>query len=108
MRTTKSVTISLPPKQLKSAERLAKKQSRTMSELFREALRWYEQKQEEEPFQPSPSALAELGHIVRLIREDARQAGLNKMTMRQINAEVAAARNEMRSTAAKPTKRSRK
>ena len=39
MRTTKSVTISLPPEQLKRAERLAKKQSRTMSELFREGLR---------------------------------------------------------------------
>jgi predicted transcriptional regulator len=43
MRTTKSVTISLPPAQLKAAERIAKKENRTMSELFREALRRYEQ-----------------------------------------------------------------
>lgn len=39
MRTTKSVTISLPPAQLRTAERLAQKQNRTMSELFREGLR---------------------------------------------------------------------
>jgi hypothetical protein len=30
MRTSKSVTISLPPEQLKTAKRLAKKQSRTI------------------------------------------------------------------------------
>ena len=41
MRTTKTVSISMPPAQLKAAERLAKKENRTMSELFREAFRVY-------------------------------------------------------------------
>src|SRR2546430_13056698 len=70
MRTTKSVTIWLPPEQLKSAERLAKKQNRTMSELFREGLRRLEQ---EEEWRPSPAALAQFGEIVRLIQQDARE-----------------------------------
>ena len=38
MRTTKIVSISLPPAQLKDVEALAKKENRTMSELIREAL----------------------------------------------------------------------
>src|SRR5438045_8491502 len=93
MRTTKSVTISLPPAQLKSAERLAKKQNRTMSELFREGLRRLEQ---EEEWRPSPAALAQFGEIVRLIQQDARGAGLDRTTMREIDAEVEAARKQTR------------
>jgi len=103
MRTTKSITISLPPEQLRTAERLAKKQSRTMSELFREALRRYQQ---EEEWRPTPAALNAFAKAVQLFREDARRAGLSKMTMRQINAEVAAARKEMRARARNRNKRS--
>jgi Arc/MetJ-type ribon-helix-helix transcriptional regulator len=106
MRTTKSVTISLPPKQLKTAERLAKKQNRTMSELFREGLRRLEQ--EEQGWQPSPGALRDLGNVIRLIQMDAKRAGLDKMTKREINAEVEAARKEMRATARRSTNRSGK
>jgi|GEM_PF-880194 len=105
MRTTKSVTISLPPAQLKTAERLAKQQSRTMSELFREGLRRLEREEQE---RPDPRALAKLTESVRLIRESARRAGLDKLTMREINAEVAAARKGMRAKAGhakKSTKR---
>ena len=105
MRTTKSVTISLPPEQLKRAERLAKKQSRTMSELFREGLRRLEQ---EEEWRPSPAALAQFGKLVRSIQQDAKQAGLDKMSMREIDAEVAAAPKDMRAKARKPPKRSGK
>ena len=43
MRTSKIVSITLPPAMLKEAERLAKKENRTMSELVREALRYYQQ-----------------------------------------------------------------
>jgi Arc/MetJ-type ribon-helix-helix transcriptional regulator len=93
MRTTKSVTISLPPEQLKTAKRLAKKQSRTMSELIREALRRLEQ---EEEWRPSPVALAQFGKLVRSIQQDARHAGLDKMSLREINAEVDAVRKERR------------
>lgn len=45
MRTTKTLSITLPPEMLSRAERLAKKENRTMSELVREALRHYERRQ---------------------------------------------------------------
>jgi CopG family transcriptional regulator/antitoxin EndoAI len=38
----KTLSITLPPEMLDSAERLAKREHRTMSELVREALRHYE------------------------------------------------------------------
>jgi len=41
MRTSKVLSLSLPPTMLQEAERLAKKEGRTKSELFREALRRY-------------------------------------------------------------------
>jgi len=102
MRTTKSVSISLPPEQFKAAERLAKKQNRTMSELFREGLRRLEQDER----RPSSTALSEFRDIVQLIREDAKRTGLDKMTMAEINAEVDATRKEMRAKRRKPIKRS--
>lgn len=40
-RKTKVVTLSLPPEMLKIAKDLAKKEHRTLSELFRESLRHY-------------------------------------------------------------------
>ena len=104
MRTTKSVTISLPPAQLKTAERLAKRENRTMSELFREALRRYQQQEEQ---RPSPAALAQLSTAIGLFRQEAHLKGLDKMTMREINAEVEAARKEMRTKAQKTSNRPR-
>ena len=41
LRTYKTITLSFPPDLLKQIERLAKKENRTKSELFREALRRY-------------------------------------------------------------------
>jgi len=41
MRTTKILSLSLPPELLREAERIAKKEGRTKSELLREALRRY-------------------------------------------------------------------
>jgi len=41
MRTTKILSLSLPPDLLRKAERVAKTEGRTKSELFREALRRY-------------------------------------------------------------------
>jgi CopG family transcriptional regulator/antitoxin EndoAI len=41
MRTTKVLTLSLPPEMLKEVEILVKEEKRTKSELFREALRKY-------------------------------------------------------------------
>ena len=45
MRTMKILSLSLPPELLREAERVAKKEGRTKSELFREALRRYIQEQ---------------------------------------------------------------
>jgi predicted transcriptional regulator len=41
MRTTETVTISLPPAMVKQMERVRKREHRTRSELIREALRHY-------------------------------------------------------------------
>jgi predicted transcriptional regulator len=41
MRTAKTVSITLPPELLVKAQELATREHRTMSELFREALRRY-------------------------------------------------------------------
>ncbi len=46
MRISKILSVSLPPDLLKAAERTAKKEGRTKSELFREALRRYLQERE--------------------------------------------------------------
>ena len=45
MRNTKVYSITMPPDLAKQAERLAKKENRTMSELMREALRRYQAEQ---------------------------------------------------------------
>ena len=45
MRTTKTLSITLPPEMLARAEEMARKEHRTMSELVREALREYERTQ---------------------------------------------------------------
>lgn len=41
MRTAKTVSITLPPALLLEAQQIAQRENRTMSELFREALRRY-------------------------------------------------------------------
>jgi len=41
MRTAKTVSITLPPELLDKAQKMAQMEHRTMSELFREALRRY-------------------------------------------------------------------
>jgi CopG family transcriptional regulator/antitoxin EndoAI len=44
MRNMKTLSVTLPPDMLKRAQTIAKKESRTMSELIREALRHYERR----------------------------------------------------------------
>jgi len=41
MRTTKVMTLSLPPEMVKEVDKLTREEKRTKSELFREALRKY-------------------------------------------------------------------
>ena len=45
MRTNKTLSLSLPPELAREAERIAKREGRTQSEIFREALRRYIQEQ---------------------------------------------------------------
>jgi Arc/MetJ-type ribon-helix-helix transcriptional regulator len=98
MRITKNISISLAPEQVRIAERLAKKQNRTMSELFREGLRKLEQEDRR-------GVNGELLAALRAVQEDARRGGLDKMTAREINVEVAATRREQRAKTAKPPKK---
>jgi predicted transcriptional regulator len=44
MRTSKTLSITLPPEMLATAVEMARREHRTMSELVREALREYERK----------------------------------------------------------------
>ena len=87
MRTSRTLSISLPPAQLKRAERLARRENRTLSELVREALRQYEQKQE------SPMNY-DLIAALRAVQEGARRTGLDKLTDREIDAEVTTHRRQ--------------
>jgi predicted transcriptional regulator len=87
MRTSKTLSVSLPPAQLKRAERLARKENRTLSELVREALRHYEQKQQA-PFN------YDLIAALRAVQESTKRTGLDKLTERDIDAKVTASRRE--------------
>ncbi len=87
MRTSKTVSISLPPTQLRKAEQLARKENRTMSELVREALRRYE-----ETSAASGAARTAFSLALKAIQEDATKKGLNRLSLREINAEIAAVR----------------
>ena len=77
----------MAPAQFKEMEKLAKKESRTLSELVREALRQYQQKQET----PINYDLITALHAVQ---ESAKRVGLDKLTEREIDAEVSAVRRE--------------
>lgn len=79
--------MSLPPAQLKRAERLAKRENRTLSELVREALRQYEQKQD-------APVNYDLIAALRAIQGSAKRAGLDKLTEPEITAEVTSSRRE--------------
>ena len=82
MRTTKTLSITLPPEMLAQAEKLAKQENRTMSELIREALRHYERQRWWEETNAYAQARAQAlgireGDVDRLIHE-ARQKKRNK------------------------------
>jgi CopG family transcriptional regulator/antitoxin EndoAI len=59
MRTTKVVSITMPPPLFEQAQALAKQENRTMSELVREALRRYQREREWEEIQAYGHAAAE-------------------------------------------------
>jgi hypothetical protein len=89
MKNIKSVSVSLPTKELRDMERKAKQENRTMSELIRELYRRY----------VSDATRQELGRAVADLRADAAGRPASRLTMGQINAEIAASRrNRRRST----------
>ena len=105
MRNTKVYSITMPPDLAKQAERLAKKENRTMSELMREALRRYQHPQV--LFDPSAyiRQVAPPPPELKAIREDAKAKGTDKLTMTQINREVAAVRGRQgKKTTSRATK----
>lgn len=59
MRTTKVVSITMPPPLFEAAQALAKRENRTMSELVREALRRYERDREWEQIRSYGAMAAE-------------------------------------------------
>lgn len=73
------------------------KENRTLSELVREALRQYEQKQE------SPIN-HDLIAALRAVQESAKQVGLDKLTEREIDDEVTAVRKEREKKIKQPMK----
>lgn len=92
MRNTKVYSITMPPEMAKHAERLARKENRTMSELMREALRRYEQpilnlREYIRQIAPTPPAL-------RAMQQDAKRKGTDKLSMAEIDREVAAVRRQ--------------
>ena len=94
MRTTKVYSITMPPDLAKQAERLAKKENRTMSELMREALRRYQQQPVMFDVREFVRQIAPTPPAYQAIREDARRKGTDKLTMAQIQREVRAVRNQ--------------
>ena len=75
MRTTKVVSITLPPPLFEEAKALAKQENRTMSELMREALRRYQREREWEQIRAYGTKAAEKAgvkteeDVVNLIHE---------------------------------------
>jgi len=63
MRQSKVVTISIPPKLLKQAERLAHKEQRTKSEVVRDALRLYLDLQNDKGFRDAVRERARALHL---------------------------------------------
>ncbi len=104
-RTTKVYSITMPPEMGRRAEQLAKRENRTMSELMRETFRRYEIEEAERRILADPLRAKRLGEFQRLLgalQEEAKQKGLNKITMRQIDGEIAAVRRSR--TRKKPRK----
>jgi len=104
MRNTRVYSITMPPDMAKQAERLAKKENRTMSELMREALRRYQHPQVF--FDPTQyiRQVAPTPPELEAIREDAKRKGTDKLTMAQINREVAAVRRQGKKNTNRATK----
>jgi metal-responsive CopG/Arc/MetJ family transcriptional regulator len=77
-RTTRNISITMPIAMAKDASRLAKRESRTMSELFREALRHYQASRQK------PKRMADDDDAIIRMFHEARE---NPVTQAQFEAE---------------------
>ena len=67
MRESKVVTVSIPPRLLRQAEKLARKEQRTKSEVVRDALRLYLDLQSDKGFR---LAVRERARALKMRREE--------------------------------------
>ncbi len=80
MRTTTNISITIPPKLLQEAIKVAKREGRTQSELVREALRHYIKNQEWQELKAYGKAQAkalgikpsDVSRLVKEVRKDKR------------------------------------
>jgi Arc/MetJ-type ribon-helix-helix transcriptional regulator len=94
VRRSKVFSITMPPEMAKQAERLAQKENRSMSELMREAFRRYQQPVSAVDMREYVRMIAPPDPALSAIREEAKRKGTGKLTMRQIDREIKAARRE--------------
>jgi metal-responsive CopG/Arc/MetJ family transcriptional regulator len=82
MPSSKNISISMPEARIRAAERLAKAENRTMSELFREALRRYQQERRETLIgkyrQKAEARGITEADVVRIIKETRLKEGSRK------------------------------
>lgn len=95
MRSAKAISVSLPPEQYRKAVRIARREKRSVSELMREALRRYE-----EDSASTAAARGALAKALTAVQQDAARKRTHGLTMRQINAEIAAVRKARKSRVA--------
>jgi CopG family transcriptional regulator / antitoxin EndoAI len=96
MRSTRTLSVTLPPEMLKRAQSIAKQESRTMSELVREALRhydrraWWDEVNAYGRHRAEERGLRE-GDVDRLIHESRRVASKRKQrtpTLKKLAAQI--------------------
>jgi hypothetical protein len=104
MRATKVYSIAMPPEEARQAERLAKKERRTMSELMTEALRRHRQPPMSFDMREHIRQIAPAPRALRAIRQEAKSKDSSKLTMRQIDREVAAVRRQNGKESKQPAK----
>jgi metal-responsive CopG/Arc/MetJ family transcriptional regulator len=69
MRVTQTWTISLPPAMSRLAQRIAREEHRTKSELIREALRGYLANRRHTPWGETDRRLGQMGELVDVYRQ---------------------------------------
>ena len=96
MRTTRVVSITLPPPLFEEAQALARQENRTMSELMREALRRYQRERNWETIHSFGAMSAEMADVkneedvVNLVRQVRREMAQEKAARTTAIAKISA------------------